>query len=44
MKDIYLDYIEALKEAPAPAVILNMDFLEQNIDWALEAAGQKIFV
>ena len=41
MKDIYLDYIEALKEAPTPAVILNMDFLEQNIDWALEAAGQK---
>ncbi len=41
MKNIYLNYTEALQHSPAPAIILNMDFFESNIDWALENAGPK---
>lgn len=41
MKDLYLDYLQAMQNAPSPAAILNLDFFEENIDWALKSSGTK---
>lgn len=41
MKKTYQKYIEALKGSAAPCLILDLDYLDHNIDWSLGSSGDK---
>lgn len=41
MNDLYLEYTEALKGVSSPALYLDLDALEKNIQWTIQNAGGK---